>query len=352
MTQIGHGLSDTARMPATDWREQIPEHEQARFERYATMFGDMQQKRAHGGVVARALHAKANLGAEAELEVLADVPADAKLGLFAQPATYRGFVRYSNGSPRRQADGKPDVRGFAVKLLGVPGKKVIPGMEDATTQDFLAIRTPSVPMRDADEFVTLVRAAQSPVLAPFKVIGALGFGRGIRLLKSVLAGFKMPTAPLAATTYYSALPIKYGPCAVHFAFVAVDPPSVSAGKTPDALGDELAARLRDRAVVYDLRVQFFQDETRTPIEDASVEWKVDDAPFISVARLTLPAQDVTSARGRKVSAFVEQLAFDPWHAREDLRPLGNIMRARNYAYRVSTKNRAASAEPTVLPSFE
>src|ERR1700733_5210686 len=230
----------SAMPPATDWKEQIPDDEAARFERYATMFGEMQ---ARNGKSNRALHAKANLGVEAEFEVLADVPADAKLGMFAEPKTYRAFVRYSNGSPHRQADSKPDVRGIAVKVLGVAGKKLIPGMEDATTQDFLAIRTPSVPMRDADEFVTLVRAAQTPVLLPFKLIFALGFGRGLKVIKAALAGFKIPTAPLAATTYYSALASTYGPYAVHFAFFPHDAHSISTEKD---LGEALAARLRDK----------------------------------------------------------------------------------------------------------
>jgi len=334
--------------PATDWKEVIADDEATRFERYAVMFGEMQRRHAKSGKIARALHAKANIAAEAELDVVADI-ADAKVGMFAEPRKYRALVRFSNGSAVPQSDHKPDVRGFAVKLFGVRGKKLIPGLENETTQDFLAIRTPSVPMRNADEFVALVRAAQSQVLAPFKLIAGLGFGRGLGLLRRLLAGLKMPTAPLAATAYYSALPITYGPYAAHFAFVPHDPASVT--KHANDLGSELAMRLRERPVIYDLCIQFYVDEARTPIEDASVEWKADVSPFIKVAQLTLPVQDPASARGRRIGEYVEQLSFDPWHARDDLRPLGNIMRARNYAYRVSTQGRAAVPEPTELPSF-
>lgn len=339
--------------PATDWKEVVPADEVTRLERHAETLGEMQRKRAAGGAIERALHAKANLGLEAELEVLPDLPEEARVvGMFAKPRTYRAFVRYSNGSPRHQSDRKPDVRGFAVKVLGVDGKKVIPALADATTQDFLAIRTASVPMSNADEFVALVRAAATPALLPFKLIAKLGFGRGIRLIRRALAGLKLPTMPLAATTYYSALPIAYGPYAVHFAFVPHDSGSPSASREPSFLGDELAARVRSAPVIYDLRIQFYRDATLTPIEDASVEWRTEDAPFVTIARLTLPIQDPASPRGTKVAAYVEQLAFDPWHAREDLRPLGNIMRARNHAYRVSTQARGAIAEPTSPPSFD
>ena len=333
-------------MPATDWTEVIANDEAARFEHYAAQLAEIQRKSAGRSRPSRALHAKGNLAAEAELEVLAELPAELALGMFAEPRTYRALVRYSNGAARHQPDKKPDVRGIAVKVLGVGGKKVIPGMEDATTQDFLAIRTPSVPVRNADEFMKLVRAAQTPPLLPFRLIGSLGFGRAIAVIKGALAGFKLPTAPLAATTYYSALPICYGPYAAQYVLRAQDPESRSAGGD---LGAELAARLRTGPVVYELCFKFYVDPVTTPIEDASVEWKV---PAIPVARLTLLAQDQASPRGAKLAEFVEQLAFDPWHARTDLRPLGNMMRARNHAYRASTQGRGASPEPTAFPALD
>ncbi len=333
-------------MPSTEWKEVVPDDEAAKFERHAAVISEIQRKRSKG-TPSRALHAKGNLGAEAEFEVLATVPADAKVGMFAEPAKYRALVRYSNGSPAHQPDRKPDVRGIAVKVFGVGGKKVIAGLEDATTQDFLAIRTPSTPVRNADEFIALVRAAQTPALLPLRLIGSLGFGRAIKIIRGALAGFKIPTAPLAATTYYSALPISYGPYAVQYAFVPRDPLTVT--HKGGELGDELIARLRDKPVIYDLGIRFYTDPVATPIEDASVEWHT---PLVTIATLTLPAQDATSPRGKKIIDTIEQLSFDPWHARTDLRPIGNMMRARNHAYRVSTQARNAAAEPTAWPTFE
>ncbi|MDB4955748.1 MAG: Catalase [Myxococcales bacterium] len=334
--------------PATDWTEQIAADEAERFARHAEVLAALQKKRGKV-TVHRALHAKANLGVEARFEVLPDLPADARVGMFAEPKSYSAFVRFSNGAGRQQSDAKPDVRGIAVKVLGVGGKKVIPGMEDAKTQDFLAIRTASVPMRDADEFITLVRAADTPALLPFKLIRALGVRRALQIIKSVVAGFKVPMTSLASTTYYSALPMKYGPYAAKFALFPNDAATPLTGRDPTSIGDELVARLRERAVNYEFRVQFFVDATQTPIEDPTVEWKTD---YITVARLTLPVQDPTSPRGKQIAEYVESLAFDPWHAGEELRPLGNMMRARNHAYRASTKARGAAAEPVEAPRFE
>jgi hypothetical protein len=59
----------------------------------------------------------------------------------------------------------------------------------------------------------------------------------------------------------------------------------------------------------------------------------------AVARLVIERQDMASAHGRAVAAFVEKLAFDPWHALVEHRPLGAMMRARNHAYRLSTAER-------------
>ena len=109
------------------------------------------------------------------------------------------------------------------------------------------------------------------------------------------------------------------------------------------------ARLKSGPLEWSLRVQLFLDEATTPIEDASVEWPEDKAPFREIGRVVIPQQDVTSARGQEIDALVESLSFDPWHSVEALRPLGAVMRARSAAYRESTMERKAAAEPeTVL----
>jgi hypothetical protein len=331
----------------TDWKESVADDEAVRFEGYAALLADL-QKRMSRDRVARALHAKANLGVEAEFDVV-DGPEAARVGLFATPRTYRALVRFSNGAPARQSDRAPDVRGIAVKVFGVDGKKVIPGMEDATTQDFLAIRSSVLPIKNAKEFITLVRVARPQALLPVRLCAALGVRRGIRIIRAALAGLRAPQAPLAATTYFSAAPIAYGSFAAQFAFVAVESATPVKIASRDELGEALAARLRTAPVVYDFKVRFFVDEKQTPIEDTSVEW---NAPWVTVGRLTLPIQDPDSERGKRVRDAVEQLAFDPWHARADLRPLGDIMRARNVAYRTSTRARGAAPEPTEPPRFD
>jgi hypothetical protein len=327
--------------PRTDWKEVIPEGEEAR------LVAEAEAIRAVQRPGLRALHAKANAGVEGELEVLPDLSPPARAGLFSAPAKYRAYVRFSNGSTTRQPDAKGDVRGVAVKVVGVAGRKVIPGMEDAMTQDFLLIRTPTIPFRDPHEFVFFVTAAANPLLLLPRAIARLGFGRTFEVLPRLARSLSAPVAPLAATRWFSAAPIRYSEHAVqyelspHDTAAPRDRPPASTGY----LGEELADRLKKGPVVYDFRVRFYVDAARTPIEDASVEWKEEDSPAVTVARLTLPQQDAGSPRGRKLAEYIETLSFDPWHALEEHRPLGAVMRARNHAYRLSTAARKAAKEP-------
>ncbi|MFI5300753.1 MAG: catalase, partial [Polyangiales bacterium] len=209
--------------PSTDWKETIAADEDTRFARHAEALRDIQRKVAHGGPPSRALHAKANAGLEAELEVLADLPDHAKAGLFANPAKYQAFVRFSNGAAKRQGDKRGDVRGIAVKVVGVDGKKLIPGMESERTQDFLAIRSPATPFSTVDDFIALVVAAQNPLLLLPRLGSAIGWGRALSLLPKMARALSQPMTTLASTRYFSALPIRCGAYAVHYAFTPRDP---------------------------------------------------------------------------------------------------------------------------------
>ena len=112
--------------------------------------------------------------------------------------------------------------------------------------------------------------------------------------------------------------------------------------TADYLGEELASRVKTGPVVYDLRIQFYTDEASTPIEVHDREWV---GEWVTIGTLTIPQQDTASPRGRRVTELVEKMSFDPWHALVEHRPLGNMMRARNHAYRLSVMERKAAPEP-------
>ena len=101
-------------------------------------------------------------------------------------------------------------------------------------------------------------------------------------------------------------------------------------------------RLATGPLVFRLQRQCCVDEARTPIEDASVDWSDDVAPYVDVADLLIEPQDTASEAGRAFEAQVEAAVFDPWQAVAAHRPLGEVMRARKVVYFASQKTRGAA----------
>jgi hypothetical protein len=328
----------------TRWRELIPPGEPERLEALArSLVSD-------GKLEGRALHRKALLGVHGRLEV-GDVPADLRHGLFAKPAGFEAFVRFSSGAGQRQSDQVGDVRGLAVKVVGVIGPKVIPGLEKASTQDFLSILTPTFPFKDPAAFVDVVVSARRGQLAVLgavvRHVGVLGLFRALPRLQRSRDSSMLS---LAERTYFSAVPLRLGPQAVKLRFRPIDlPPPVPATSGPEALSSELRARVEASPLSFRLEAQRFVDEPRTPIEDPTVEWPESLSPWAAVARLTIPAQATGSPAGQALAAYIERLSFDPWHALAEHRPLGAIMRARAVAYRHAVGARGAISELEVQP---
>jgi len=329
---------------STRWKENVAPDEGPRFDRYANELRAVQKQRAANGKPSRGLHAKGHLGVTGEFIVSPGLPEALRVAVFAEPRSWPVYVRFSNGAGQHQHDGVADVRGMAVKLVGVPGRKIIPGLEDKRTQDFLLIHSPAVPFRTPDEFVNVVLTlARGPALALPRLIGKLGLGRTL----SLLGKLKLPKwTSMATAPVYTALPLRFGPTAAKLAAFPENPaPAGEKVGSPDALRVDLIERLKQGPLSWSIRVQLFVDEETTPIEDPSVVWPEDKSPFHELGKLVIPKQDPTSPRGQKVDAYVETLSFDPWHAVEELRPLGAMMRARAAAYRESVMERKAAPEP-------
>ena len=326
------------------WREVIPEGEAARLDALAArLLGG-------GRLDGRPLHRKTLAALHARFEVT-EAPRDLRHGLFAEPGSYDAFVRFSSGAGRAQSDRVPDVRGLAVKILGVTGRKVISGLEAASTQDFLTILSPVFPFKDPAAFVDIAVASRRNKLAVLGAVlrhyGPLGlFGALPRLQRSL----DSTTRSLAERTYFTAVPLRLGPHAVKLRFRPTDvPPPVPPVGGADVLAVELQARVRASPLSFRVEAQRFVDEARTPIEDPTVEWAERDAPWVPLARLAIPAQATESRAGRALAAYVERLSFDPWHALVEHRPLGAVMRARAVAYKRAVIARGAVSELEVKP---
>ena len=349
---------DSTLPPSTGWEELKEPGEDKLFEQYGHRIEAQQRevaKRKKDEPLRRGFHAKTHAGLIAEFQVLADLPAHARFGVFSEPRVFPALVRFSNGKPDRNPDKGHEPRGIAIKLVGVPGPKLLKAQRDAVTQDFLATsHSVTSTVRNVGQFMAFIDAGQKGVKMPFGLARAVGFGESVRILYGLVRTVLLSKVRSMVTEQFSSTaPIKVGPYAVKFTVRPADgTEKTTKTKRPledDFLLKELADRLRKRDVVLDFLLQFYVSNQYTPIEDTSVHWKSVHAPFLKVAQVRILSCDLDNdARARKVSKAVDRLAFTPWHATEDHRPLGNVMRARQIAYLASSDLRGHDPEPTSL----
>ncbi len=324
--------------PSTTWKENIAADEAERFAGYGEQFAAIQARKSAKYGSGRALHRKQLTAATGSLEVLPDLPEFVRHGLFAKPATFDVWVRLSNGGLDRAPDKTPDIRGFALRVLGVKGDSAL-GNGPAKSQDFTLINQSQFAFPKSDEFVDFVVAASNGNGALLKFLvkryGLLGgSARLLKMVKTVGRSF----GGFATETFFSSVPMACGPYAARVRLV---PAGANGVATPGANGDwdgDFSARLRQRSLQWALQLQPFVNERLTPIEDASVNWP---SPYTTVATLTLPRQDTASADGQALLTQVEASVFDPWQALAAHRPLGDVQRARKVVYFVSQKGRGA-----------
>jgi hypothetical protein len=338
--------------PSTAWQEVALPDEQNLIDRFAQDIGRFQKEDedAKRGKPFRGFHAKPHAGLIAEFQVLGDLPDYARQGVFAMPRIFPALVRFSNGDSVINKDKHAEPRGIAIKLIGVEGSQLLPERKDAVTQDFLATsHSVTAGVRHIGQFADFVRAHRTGPLAQFvNLWKAFGPKETARIVAFLVRHVILSKVRSMATEEFSGTaPIKFGPHAVKFTvrpFKDTAPPAHRA-LTENFLKEELAERLRKSDLKFDFLVQFYVDDVKTPIEDTSVPWRLEDAPFVKVAQLRIPRCELTD----KFTDHVDDLSFSPWHAVVDHRPLGSVMRARKVAYAASSKLRQRSPEPTKLP---
>jgi hypothetical protein len=353
----------SATLPSTSWKEQIEPGEGDLFERFARnvlLPRQTQISQREGRPAQRALHTKIHAGLLAEFQVRPGLPVHARFGVFREPRVFPALVRFSNGESSNIADKKPQPRGIAIKLVGVPGPKLLEDQKDAVTQDFLATsHSVTSTVRHVREFMAFMESNFEAEHAPvprlwlaFILARKLGVSATARILlaleRTVVRG---EVRSVATEHYFSPAPIKFGPYAVKFTVQPAEETQLASNRpqTDDFLREELTDRLRTGDLMFDFVVQFYVNEQLTPIEDSSIPWTGENAPFVKVARLRIPKCDLLDPRAKALSEAVNRLSFSPWHTTEDHRPLGNVMRARKVAYQMSSGFRHSDPEPTSLP---
>ncbi|WP_027376810.1 catalase family protein [Kaistella palustris] len=90
-------------------------------------------------------------------------------------------------------------------------------------------------------------------------------------------------------------------------------------------------------LTLDFQVQMGINEKKTPVNDLLKLWKEKDSKFITVGKIILPQQDITSY---KTIAY-ENLSFNPFENLDGLKPVGRIQKIRQQIYNRSVATRQA-----------
>jgi hypothetical protein len=114
-----------------------------------------------------------------------------------------------------------------------------------------------------------------------------------------------------------------------------------------SLKENMQDVLSKREMWFDFVVQRYVDD-RTPIEDTLTEWRESVSQPIHVAKIIIPAQDLSSTARNQLC---ENLSFNPWHCLPEHKPLGAVNRVRKSIYLKMSEyrhqlNRIPLREPT------
>lgn len=341
-----------ATVPAIDRQlgEVLHPDERAAADAIAAAIDAEVRRRFPPGGARRDAHPKAHGCVRAELRVLDTLPPPLAQGIFVPGKRYSAWVRFSNGSsdPDR-SDAKPDARGLALKVMGVPGRKLLADEADAGTQDFIFINHPVFFANDPQRYLALVKAANGEGL-----LGKLGIPLALGLRGAMIA-FQTTRNPMSNPLhgqYFTMVPFALGTGprrqAVKYSIRPCEAKSVRMPKNPgpNFLRAAMARTLKTGDACMELLVQVRTSDEMS-VEDSMTEWDPTQAPFVPVATLHIPKQTFDSPARHE---FCENLSFTPWHSLPEHRPLGVTNRIRRIVYeRISRLRHEMNGAPRVEP---
>jgi len=270
-------------------------------------------------------------------------------GIFATPGVYPAVVRFGNADSKVNSDFKADVRSLSFSVDLTRGGSVVPEA-NAGRQDFSLQNTTTLPINDARAFLATMKllTASNPAAGLWSLPGKDKL-RVLRTLTLVQIQAHQKIKPYQKLRYGSNVPFRHGPIDVvkHSATPFADNPARPLQKSdPNALQDELIRHLAEdsKMSAFEFGLQFLDADEMTYwgkrrdanfwIENASVEWNEAEAPFHTVARLTLLPKSHLSPEAEEATYFDVTGNSAP-----DSMPVGSINRARRQGEVASRKAR-------------
>ncbi len=310
--------------------ERVQPDEEASLQSIIDTFRDQMRGLWKPGGFERGGNTKTHGIVRAEFIVHDGLPPRFRHGIYAQPKTYRAWVRFSGPGPYVTPD--IDDVGFmsiSIKLMGVPGPKLMD--EEKFTQDMFGVSTPTFVTPDTSANAQLQRES----LKNASIFYFLNFHRP-HVLDFIMQGLwiKTQSSPFEAP-YFSCVPYLLGEGqAMQYSVWPKSKRKTPIPRLPlrppdDYLRNAMVAALDQGDVELDIRLQLQTDPHLMPLENNAVLWPERLSPRVSVATLRIPRQKFDSPAQ---IAFARRLSYNPWHCIAEHRPLGNQSRARRRMY--------------------
>jgi catalase len=294
----------------------------------------------------RGQHQKQLLGGFGVLRIYRELPREASQGPFAAPHEYRVACRISNGQPCAFSDHAPDVRGVALKFFAKGGVETDLVMTNEGGRSHA--RNASLFMKIADLLtdVAVLQAGSVRGLG-YVVLDALRSPRGLRETTRVAAILWRATVlhrvESMATEHYWGSVVQLGQLPAKYSLrpdESTSPGTAARFDSPNYLREDLVSRLVKGPLRFELCVQLFISEKRTPVNDASVIW---DAPQIPVGRV-----EIGTIPDDAEEEVVNKMSFNPSRG---FPPLG-ITHTRGDVYAASALNRGALSTQDIRAYFD
>ena len=256
----------------------------------------------------RAVFRKQHGVAKGKLRVVDNCPAKFRVGLW-KGGPYDVWMRWSSDAPPSVPDQNNNTIGFALKLFHFAGSTLATDNPLASNAD-LIFQNSDIFFDNAHQMCAISSDASDDFLAVHL--------RSSMILKEMA---KLENS-LVSARYSSTLPYALGSAIVKYRLIAAEPVHDSPpGVSPNYLADDLRLRLKSGAIAFLIEAQPFVDDSVTPIDRATERWEEQISPFVTVARLDIPAQDIDQP-GQ--AAYGEGFAFSPRRTLHENRPLGSI----------------------------
>ncbi|MES2664323.1 MAG: catalase family protein [Pseudomonadota bacterium] len=331
------------------------------------------------GRIRRDAHPKAHGCVRADFNINEDIPDSLAKGMFVPGKSYPAWIRFSNGSQNpNRADIRGDARGMAIKILEVQGDKLVKAdhikqecsyanrtrvekkssdyqplraKTDApwqankvqfcegysNAQDFILVNHPTFFISDPQDYLTFIKKTQGGLWDKATIPFTLGFQGSMNAFETSRKTISNPTQ----ARYWSMVPYQLGseeskqavkysvkPCSDQVDPLPKDP-------EPNFLRAALKNTLDNQDVCMEFMIQPKTIEEQS-VEDVTQEWKEEQAPFYSVAKIHIPQQTFDT---REQNILCEKFSFNPWHSTAEHKPLGVVNRLRKGIYEQISKVR-------------